>query len=64
MDTVQAKFTCSQELYGDWVSINKTKTEFAWVYLVLSETQVFGSKYHGYCLTEFIIKDNSLPTLL
>ena len=45
MAAVQANITCSQNLYGDWVSINKTDIEFATHYLVLSEVRVFLGKY-------------------
>ena len=38
------KFTCNQELFGDWVSINKTETQSGWQHLHFREIDVFGSK--------------------
>ena len=47
MDSVQTTIMCSRELYGDWVSINKTAVESAKTSLVFVEVRVFGvsSKY-------------------
>ena len=38
-------FTCYQELFGDWVSINKTDTERQMEHLHFREIRAFGSKY-------------------
>ena len=45
MDSPQTMIRCSRALYGDWVSINSTKTEFATEYLAFNEFRVFGRKY-------------------
>ena len=44
MDFLQQNLLCSHELYGDWVSINRTDTPFANEHLVLVEVRVFGNK--------------------
>ena len=43
VDSVETRITCSRDLYGDWVSINKTEIPPAKSYLVLEEVRVFGS---------------------
>ena len=45
VDSVLTNITCSPELYGDWVSINKTEILPAKAALALIEIQIFGSKY-------------------
>ena len=45
MDSPQTMIRCSRALYGDWVSINSTKTGFATEYLAFNEFRVFGRKY-------------------
>ena len=43
MDRLRQILSCSNELYGDWVSINRTDTPFANEHLVLVEVRVFGN---------------------
>ena len=45
MDVIQANITCSRNIYGDWVSFNKTDTKTAADNMALREVRVFGSEY-------------------
>ena len=45
MLSVASNISCPEELYGDWISINKTATPYADEPLSLTEVRVFGSKY-------------------
>ena len=45
MDVAQANITCSRDVYGDWVSINKTRTQTTADNMALGEVRVFGSEY-------------------
>ena len=48
MDSLQANITCSRELYGDWVSINSTDTEYVAEILAFLEVRVFRRGKDGY----------------
>ena len=43
VDSFETTIKCSREVYGDWVSINKTEIPPHKAYLVLVEVRVFGS---------------------
>ena len=42
-----AIITCSQVLFGDWISIIKSSSDVPNDYMALQEVRVFGSEYHG-----------------
>ena len=45
MDFVQENITCSRQIYGDWVSINKTHNGvYDQEFITLPEVRVFGSE--------------------
>ena len=45
MDSLNTTIRCSRPLFGNWISINSTDTEFALEYLGFKEVRVFGRKY-------------------
>ena len=44
MEPLVQNITCSRELYGNWVSINKTHSGDGVASIVLMEVRVYGSK--------------------
>ena len=48
------KFKCREELYGSWVSVNKTTTTRDHEYLQLLEVRVYGSEYRS--LVIYVLK--------
>ena len=43
----QQNFTCSQELYGDWVWLSKNDTVASEIFINIREMRVFGREYQS-----------------